>query len=156
MTQIVGNESNLLETKHRATAMVVVAFFLIVIGLVVLVLIAGDSLNISFPQNNLTILWTVILVLAIGSFILRRFLFAPASLRNILVLKGKNSLLSRLQLNTLILAFISQVIAIIGFIISVSSGDNFDMLRAAFVAVIVLFISFPRKSAWQRVYQSAK
>ena len=109
----------------------------------------------AIPATWQTFLWIVALVIAIGAFLLRRVLFAPSALRDAATLKGASGVLQSLQSKTILLAALGEAVAVIGFVITLSSGDIFDMLRAFAVALIVLFVSFPRKSAWLRVAEAA-
>jgi hypothetical protein len=62
-----------------------------------------------------------------------------------------SGLLDTLQGTTIQIAFIGGAIALMGFIMSMLTGEPFDMLRAGGVALVVLLYCYPRKSAWQRV-----
>ena len=107
------------------------------------------------PQTLPTVLWIVLLVIAIGAFLLRRVMFGPQVLRDTATLKGASGIIKNLQFKTILFAAMGETIAVIGFVISLITGDKYDMLRAAAIALIVFFISFPRKKGWQALAQSA-
>lgn len=102
-----------------------------------------------------TFLWVTILALAVSAFLLRRVILAPAVLRDTATVKGVAGLLQSLQTKTILLAIIGGIVAVLGFIISLASGNYSDMLRAGLIAIIIIFIAFPRKSSWQRLAQAA-
>lgn len=111
--------------------------------------------NTAGTNTLTTFLWIAILALAIAAFLLRRVIFAPASLRDTATVSGASGLLKSLQSKTILLASLGEVVAVLGFIISLASGSPFDMFRAAAVALIVFFINFPRKSTWIRLAQAS-
>lgn len=71
-------------------------------------------------------------------------------LKDIAAVKGTSALLKALQDTTIQIAYVGGAIALLGFIITVRTADWFDMLRAAGVALIVLFYVYPIKSSWER------
>jgi hypothetical protein len=164
---------NEISGRYKTTVSILVTQFLIVaILLIAAWFLAGKFYpfgmptgNASFSIENLTdtnngntiatTLWITILAVAVSSFLLRRFIFAPNVLKDIAIIKGTSNLLKSLQTKTVLLAGLGVVIAILGLIIALISGNITDMLRAAIIAAIVLFINFPRKTAWQRLLAQA-
>lgn len=102
-----------------------------------------------------TFLWVTILALALAAVLLRRVIFTAAPLRDAATVGGASGLLRSLQSKTILMASLGEVIAVLGFIISLASGSALDMVRAAVVALIVFFINFPRKSTWTRLAKNA-
>jgi len=147
--------NNELDRRHKSTGLIIRAQILIAVVLTAVAwFITADNASNAVP-SIVGILWIVILVIAIGAFLLRRVLFAPAVLRDTAVIKGVKGLFQSLQTKTILLAAMGEIIAVLGFVVSQLSGDKYDMLRAAGIALIIFFISFPSKSAWQRVAQAA-
>ena len=95
-------------------------------------------------------LWISILVFGLGSFVLRRTRFQAARLQDIAALRGISGLLVTLQGTTIQIACIGAAIALMGFMVTIMTGNKYDMLRAGSVAAIVLISAFPQRSAWQR------
>ena len=96
-------------------------------------------------------LWIAILVFGLGAFVLRRTRFAAMRLKDIAALKGTSGLLKSLQDTTIQIAFIGGAIALMGFIVTILTGDWTSMLRASGVSAIVLIYGYPFRSAWERV-----
>jgi hypothetical protein len=96
------------------------------------------------------VLRIAILLGGVGVFVVRRTRFSPARLRAIVAVKGQSALLKTLQDTTLFCASIGGAIALMGFIVTIRTGDWIDMLRAAGVAVVVLLYCYPFRAAWQR------
>jgi hypothetical protein len=156
MEQRVENNAELLEKRYRTAVIVVISQIVIT-----LVLIAGSWFVISFSGNDindsaLSALWLLVLCIAISAFVLRRMLFSWERLKNVALLKGVKGLLTGLQTNTILLSSLGEVIAIIGFLIAVLSGNKNEMLRAGAVALIIFLINFPRKTTWKKVLAAAE
>lgn len=131
--------------------MVVVGFMALDLALVVLAYFAADKL---FRPNDPSIvmgLWIAILIFGLGAFVLRRTKFAAMRLKDIAALKGTSGLLKSLQDTTIQIAFIGGAIALMGFIVTILTGDWTNMLRAGGVSAIVLIYGYPFRSAWERV-----
>lgn len=140
-----------LEKRYRTAAFVVFGqIALTLVFIVVAWLVAPDSQN-NISQNNLMSLWVGALFIAIGTFVLRRMLFRWDRLRDIVLLKGISGLLQDLQKNAILLGAMTELIALIGFVVVVLTGNRYEMLRAGAIALIVFLINFPRKSVWKKV-----
>ncbi len=148
----ISNENKLEIEKRYRTAMIiglaqVVFVILIAAGAVVVV---GRSAP-SELSGDVTTLWVAILFLAIGSLILRRLFNGWERLQNEALLGGIPGVLKKLQKNSLILGMFAEAIAILGFVIAIYTGSLFDMIRATAIALVVFFITFPRKRVWRAV-----
>ena len=139
------------EKRYRATVFSVIVQIFLTIVLIAAALFIVSKIEISDPAPNLSTLWVAVAFIAIGSFVLRRLFFNWERLKNITLLKGFSGLLKSLQTNTIILGVIAELVAIIGFLIAIFSGNSFDMLRAGAVALVIFLINFPRKSVWKKI-----
>lgn len=139
-----------LERRHRSATMAVWLFLALDIGLVAIAYLAGE--RIFRPANPQLAfgLWLVILVCGLGVFVLRRTRFSAMRLQDIAAVKGVSAMLRTLQGTTIQVASIGGAIGLLGFIITIITGDWSNMLRAAGVSIIVLMYCYPFKSAWQR------
>jgi hypothetical protein len=154
--QTTENNREILEKRYRAAAVVVIAQIF-----TTLVLLGVAWFLITFSSNDvsdaaLTALWMFVLLVAIGTFVLRRMLFSWERLKNLALLKGVPALLSSLQTNTILLSSLGEIVAILGFLIAVLSGNKIEMLRAGAVALIIFLMNFPRKSAWKKILAAAE
>jgi hypothetical protein len=131
--------------------MFVVGFLLLDLLLVVLAYFTAEK--IFRPRDpSLTMgLWIAILTFGLGAFVLRRTRFGAMRLKDIAALKGMSGLLKTLEGTTIQIAFIGGAIALMGFIVTILTGDWTSMLRAGGVSAIVLVYGFPFRSAWERV-----
>lgn len=139
-----------LDRRHRSATMFVLFFFALDVVLVAFAYLAGE--RIFRPANPQLAfgLWLVILVCGLGVFVLRRTRFSAMRLQDLAAVKGVSALLRTLQGTTIQVASIGGAIGLLGFIITIITGDWTNMLRAAGVSVIVLVYCYPFKSAWQR------
>src|SRR5439155_11079316 len=140
-----------LRRRHRSAARVVVAFFILDLVLLAIAYFAGASLYRTGAPSIIMGLWIAILVFGLGAFVLRRTKFAALRLKDIAAVKGTSALLKTLQETTIQVASIGGAIALMGFMVTILTGDWTNMLRAAGVAAIVLIYGYPFRSAWERV-----
>lgn len=131
--------------------MFVVGFLVLDLSLLVLAYFAAERLFRPNDPSLIMGLWIAILVFGLGAFVLRRTRFAAMRLKDIAALKGTSGLLKSLQDTTIQIAFIGGAIALMGFIVTILTGDWTSMLRAAGVSAIVLIYGYPFRSAWDRV-----
>jgi hypothetical protein len=147
---------NELESRYRLAAFMMLVSIAIAAGLTTVGFLWGESwARIGSSRLPFT-LWIVIMIVGLGAFVYRRFMFAGDRLRDIGILRGTSGLLRSLQSTTIQLALGGTAIALLGFCILLASGNRYDMLRAGAVALIVLLYSFPQKSAWNRVVQAVE
>ena len=146
------SSSEELNSKYRTAVSIEIAVFFITVLLVLLAWFFPFSKGLSV-SIDLTALWVLILFIAAASFVVRRTLVRWDRLRDQKLLHGTGGLLSFMVRNTLILSVFALVISTAGFVASIISGDSFDALRAAAVAVIVLAANFPRRAVWLRIVE---
>lgn len=142
-----------LEKRYKTTVFIVSAqIFSAVIFLFAAWLITKDRETIS--EDSFLTLWLVILFVSAATFVLRRQMFSWERLKNATLLRGISGLTGKLQINTILLNLFAGIVIIIGFIITYSSGNFFDMVRATGIALIVFALNFPRLSLWKKIVSS--
>jgi hypothetical protein len=151
MTPTSESLQNELVRRHRAATFVVVGFLSLDVVLLTIAFVAGERIFRPGDRSLAMGLWIAVLVFGLGAFVIRRTKFAPMRLKDVAALKGLTGLLKTLQDTTIQIACIGGAIALMGFMITIRTGDWTDMLRAVGVSVIVLFYGFPFRSAWERV-----
>jgi phosphate starvation-inducible membrane PsiE len=144
-----------LRRRHRTATLAVVAFLILDIVLVAIAFFAIDRLfRPGDPARDAKIimgLWIAVLVFGLGAFVIRRTRFAPMRLQDTAAVKGITGLLTTLQGTTIQIAFLGGAISLMGFVITILSGDWTNMLRAGGVSAIVLMYGFPFRSGWERL-----
>lgn len=156
MTQTSENIQGELARRHRTAAMVVGAMLGLTIALIGIAFVAAESLHRPGDPSLAMALWIAILIFGLGSFVLRRTRLQVMRLQDIAALRGVSGLLATLQGTALQIAFIGGAIALMGFIVTIMTGNKYDMLRAGSVAAIVLISAYPQRVAWQRLVQSVE
>jgi len=143
--------------KYGTTAIVFLSQIVlsIVLTVVAAVMVRGRSETESV-NANITAIWVLIIFIAVGALLARRFFSSWERLKNTKLLRGQDGLLQTLQTNAILLGTISEFVAILGFVITIMSGSAYDMIRAEAVALITFLINFPRKSVWSRIVESLR
>lgn len=140
-----------LDSRYRTTATICAVQILSTLILIVIAWFLAARTDNSITEAGISWLWMTVLFIAVGTFLLRRFLFAWDRLKNIALVEGIPKLISTLQTNTIILSALAEVIAVIGFLVATLTGDKFEMFRAGAVALIVFLINFPRLAVWRKI-----
>ncbi|MBK8150311.1 MAG: hypothetical protein IPK58_19470 [Acidobacteria bacterium] len=140
-----------LEKRFRIAAFIGLAQIAMTIVLAVIAWFVVSRTEIVETNESVTALWVAVLFIAIGSILLRRLFFGWERLKDAALLGGIPGVLKKLQTNSLMLGMFAEAIAVIGFVITMFTGSSFDMFRAAAIALIVFFITFPRKRVWKTV-----
>ena len=151
MNEISNENLPELEKRYRTTVLIILAQFFVVLFLVAASFLLGFRIETSLSEQDYTTLWIGVLFIAVGSFILRRMFFTWERLKNVGILKGVSGVLGTLQRNSVILSVFGLLVGVIGFLISLLSGNGFDMLRAGAISLVVFLINFPRKKVWKTI-----
>lgn len=156
MAQKSENTQQELARRHRMAAAAIGAFVGLTVALVAIAFVARDSLYRPGDPSLSMALFIAILIMALGSFVLRRARFQAARLQDIAALRGISGVLETLQKTTVQVAFIGGAIALMGFLVAMMTPNDgeYHMLRAGAVALIVLLSAYPQRGAWQRLVRS--
>ncbi len=139
-----------LQRRQKATATTVLA---LLIAVVLLSGLAYVSQKFIPQQNNPPLDIAVritILIFGLGAIALRRTRFATMRLQDIAALKGSSGLLITLQQTTIHVALLATVVAVVGFVATLLTGNTFYSYGAGVVAVAVLLYCYPTKTQWER------
>jgi hypothetical protein len=142
-----------LTRRHRRAATVVLGLLVLTVALIVIAFAARQFIYRPGDPTLAMALWVAILIFGLGAVALRRTKFSAMRLQDIAALRGMGGLLATLQGTTIQVASLGGAIALMGFIVTILTGNEFDMLRAGLVAIAVLLYCYPRRTAWQRVVQ---
>ncbi len=137
--------------RYQTTSLIVVGQIIATLILIAVSWLIAPRIDLDITQQTTDALWIFIVLTAVGVFLLRRILFNWAKLRNINLTKGVKGLIATLQTYTILLGTLTVVIAIVGFLISVMTGNKFEMFRAGAIALVVFLVIFPRKKMWETI-----
>lgn len=143
-----------LEKRYRTAAIVVATQILSVLLLMVIAWVVIANSDNSMDAGSQRTVWFFILFIAISSFLVRRFLFNWERLKNTAILKGISGVLQTLQINSILLGALGEIVAVMGFILATMSGNKWEMFRAGAVAMVVFLGNFPRKANWKKIVQN--
>ena len=146
------SSSEELNAKYRTAVWIETAVFFITLLLVLAAWLLPPNRSV-YVGSDLMPIWVLVLFMAAASFVVRRMFIRWDRLRDQKLLYGTSGLLKFMVRNTLILSLFALAISIAGFVSSMLSGDRFDSLRSAAVAVIVLALNFPRRKIWKRIVE---
>ena len=152
-TQAQSSVDSELDRRHKSTRTTVLA---LLVGVVLLCVLAYVSKRFLIPKNNGSLDIAVritILIFGLGAVALRRTKFSAMRLQDIAGLNGPSGLLITLQRTTLQVALLGVVIAVVGFIATLMTANDFYSYGASLVAVAVLLYCYPTRTSWQRALQ---
>ena len=155
MSQTVESTQDELTRRHRAAVRVVIAVFVLTLLLVALALAGALDGALAFNPTTAGALRLCVIFLGVGAVVFRRTRFSAMRLRDIGALRGASGLLETLQLTTIYVALAGGVVALLGFVISLMTGDGKDMIYFSDIAAAVLQYAYPRRAAWQIVAAAA-
>ena len=95
----------------------------------------------------------LVLILGLGAVAWRRTKFNPTRLQDIAGIAGPSGLIRSLEKTTLQLAVLAAGIAVVGFVATLMTGQEFYTYRASAIGVIVLLYSYPSKRSWKRIVE---
>lgn len=156
MAQTVESTQGELARAHGAAKMVVLGLAGFTI---LLMLLAWAGVAATTPRRDPFIegaLRILIALFVLGAIALRRTRFSAIRLQDIAALRGTSGLLATLRKTTMLVALLGGAIALMGFVISLMSGEPSQMLMIGVVALAVLFYAYPRRAAWERVVEDAR
>ena len=147
-TKIPSIQSELVR-RHGATAKTVLG---LLIGVALLCVVAYLSKKFITQKTNPSLDMAVrisILMFGLSSIALRRTKFSAMRLQDIGSLQGPVGLLATLQRTTMQVALLACVIALIGFLGTLFTGNDFYTYAAGAVAIAVLLYAYPVRRAWE-------
>ena len=144
-----SSNSDELRRRHAATSRTVLAML---IGVVLICVLAFVTKRFVTPQTNPSLDMGVrltILLLGLGSIVLRRTKFSAMRLQDIGGLQGPSGLLATLQRTTLQVALIACLITLVGLAGTLFTANDFYTYVAGVVAIAVLLYAYPVRRAWE-------
>ena len=149
-TQSATSDASEFDRRYKMTRTTVIS---LLFGVVLLCVLAYVSKRFLIPKNNPSLDIAVritILIFGLGAVALRRTKFTTMRLQDIGALRGANGLLITLQKTTLQVAGLGTLIALVGFIATLMTANDFYAYGAGLVAVAVLLYCYPTQTSWKR------
>ena len=139
-----------LARRHKAAATTVLGLLVATILLSVLAFLARPYFT---EQPNLVLdmaVRIVILILGLGAVVWRRTKFQAMRLQDIVGLAGVTGLLKTLEKTTIQLAILGAVIASVGFVATLATGNERYTYWAGAIAAVVFVYCYPTRTSWLR------
>ena len=149
-TQSATSDASEFDRRYKMTRTTVIS---LLFGVVLLGVLAYVSKRFLIPRNNPSLDIAVritILIFGLGAVALRRTKFTTMRLQDIGALRGASGLLITLQKTTLQVAGLGTLIALVGFIATLMTANDFYAYGAGLVAVAVLLYCYPTQTSWKR------
>ena len=139
-----------LERRHKTAANTVIGLLVATILFSIVAFLGkGYFRQEQNPLLEMAVRITI-LIFGLGAVALRRTRFAAMRLQDIASLSGPSGLLQTLEKTTLQVALLGSVIAVIGFISTVMTSNDFYTYGAGLVSVAVLLYAYPTLRSWDR------
>jgi hypothetical protein len=142
-----------LTRRHKAAATTVLG---LIVATILLSIVAYLGKPYFAELESRPIDWAfliLVLMLGLGAVAWRRTKFNPTRLQDIAGVAGISGLIQTLEKTTLQIAFLATGIAVIGFVATLMTGQEFYTYRATAVAVLVLAYCYPTRSSWSRAVE---
>lgn len=141
-----------LARRHKAASVTVAGLLVATVLLSIVAFVARPYL-VEKPPNASLDFATRILVLffGLGAVVWRRNRFSPMRLQDIAGLAGVSGLIKTLEKTTIQLAVLAELIATIGFIVTLITGNELYTYWSCAIAAVVLVYCYPTKSSWLRI-----
>ena len=141
-----------LSARYRLTVLIVVALGISTVLYVVIGWAFAPAMpraNYEWLANSHYIIVSIVLVAALATVFLRRFLLMSSGLLEA-GRKSLSALLSRLYLASLLGAVIGDVVGILGVVAGLMTGNKEYSWRLGIAALLLIAYSFPRRGEWER------
>ena len=140
-----------LARKHTSTAVMVIALLISTVLLSIVAFLARPYLVQKPPDRTLDFATRIIvLFFGLGAIAWRRNRFSAMRLQDIAGLKGVHGLIRTLEKTTIQLAVLADAIAVIGFVVTIITGNELYTYWSCAIAAVVLVYCYPTKSSWLR------
>jgi hypothetical protein len=98
-------------------------------------------------------LYGIAVVLSLGVIVFRRLSLSHARTNRVYVTRGATGVVQQMMMTTIIVAAMSEAVALLGLILTLLGRLLEDMWRLGIVGAVLLVYHFPRRSAWQRMIE---
>jgi len=141
--------------RYKVASIIVFAFCVTVVVFMVVGPFIEPPEIVPGSERLNSIIPAVVIVLALGVIVLRR-VWMSALVMGVAARAGVNAVLSRLVQMTVVCAALSEIVAIVGLMFYMLTGNYRYNLILNLVSLILLFYTaFPRRGEWERAVTAA-
>ena len=141
--------------RFKVASMVVLAFCVSVGVFALIGSLIEPPETLPYSERLNSIIPAVVIVMAMGVIVLRR-VWMSAMVMRVAMRTGVSATLNRLLQMTFVCAALSELVAIVGFIFYMLTGNYKYSLMLFLVSLLLLFYTaFPRRGEWERAVAAA-
>lgn len=142
-----------LTRRHKTAAAIVRTLLVVTVVFSLVAFLARSHLRHQENEALDRALRITILILGLGSVLLRRTRFSETRLQDTVALKGVAGLLGTLAATSLQVALLGAVMTTFGFIATLMTGNEFYSYGTGVVGFVVLLYGYPARSSWEQAVQ---
>jgi hypothetical protein len=155
MQYISAEHQRAISERYKVASIIVIAFCVSVGVLAVIARLIEPRDVVPGSERLNSIIPTTVIVLAMGVVVLRR-VWMSAMVFGVGARAGVNAVLNRLTQMTVVCAALSEIVAIVGLMFYMLTGNYRYNLILTLVSLLLLFYTaFPRRGEWERAVVAA-
>jgi hypothetical protein len=141
--------------RFRVASMVVIAFCVSVGVFALTVRLIDQPETLTHSERLNSAIPVVVIVLAMGVIVLRR-VWMSAMVMRVATRTGVSATLNRLLQMTLVCAAVSEMVAVVGFMFFLLTGNyRYSLMLCLVSLLLLLYTAFPRRGEWERAVAAA-
>jgi len=141
--------------RYKVASIIVFAFCVTVVVFIIVARFIEPPEIVPGSERLNSIIPAVVIVLALGVIVLRR-VWMSALVMGVAARAGVNAVLNRLVQMTVVCAALSEIVAIVGLMFYMLTGNYRYSLILNLVSLLLLFYTaFPRRGEWERAVSAA-
>jgi hypothetical protein len=141
--------------RFKVASMVVLAFCVSVGVFALIGRLIDPPETLPYSERLNSIIPAVVIVMAMGVIVMRR-VWMSAMVMRVATRTGVSATLNRLLQMTVVCAALSELVAIVGFMFYMLTGNYKYSLMLFLVSLLLLFYTaFPRRGEWERAVAAA-
>ena len=141
--------------RFKVASMIVLAFCVSVGVLMIVGSLVNPPDMLPYSERLNSIIPAVVIVMAMGVIVLRRIWMAAMVMR-VAARTGVSATLNRLLQMTVVCAALSELVAIVGFIFYMLTGNyRYSLILCTVSLLLLLYTAFPRRGEWERAVVAA-
>jgi hypothetical protein len=141
--------------RFKVASMIVLAFCVSVGVLMIVGSLVNPPDTLPYSERLNSMIPAVVIVMAMGVIVLRRVWMAAMVMR-VAARTGVSATLNRLLQMTVVCAALSELVAIVGFIFYMLTGNyRYSLILCTVSLLLLLYTAFPRRGEWERAVAAA-
>jgi hypothetical protein len=141
--------------RYKVASIIVFAFCVSVVVFALIGLLIEPPETLPGSERLSSIIPAIVIVLAMGVIVLRR-VWMSALVMGMATRTGVSATLNRLLQMTIVCAALSEMVAIVGFMFYLLTGNyRYSLILCLVSLTLLLYTAFPRRGEWERAVVAA-